>query len=369
MRDLQEKKNKSQKHETIGRILQTRKDGELKSEPLKKGQMNDMEPPRMATSYSRPLNSNFVGESQLLQGKRIKPINTKDKSFYYHTEDMKQPNSTSSFFRTYGHPNSDLVEGSQLLQGDKIKPINTKERRRHADLKEPQSTGSYLRTKGTLKSHFAEESKIEAKEKPITMKASGHNYTTNELKQPHTASSYFRTQRAQTKLHYDYDRLYKNTGDPQIGPSLKSVRTKPKENDKNYSHKIEGGQAKTPSSASSLLRKITASLTHGNTKATPSHKQSNKYERHQSNESEKSSISSSNYSIIIGSEKYSTSSSKYGIMGGGINRKNCACDSKIYLKLSDLLCWIIFTEKTCILQKTIQDKMNLILIWEIICQN
>jgi len=116
-------------------------------------------------------------------------------------------------------------------------------------------------------------------------------------------------------LHSDYDRLYNNTEDPQIGPSLKSIRTKPKENVENKAHKKENGQAKTPSSASTLLRKITA-LTSGNTKVTPSHKQSNKYERRESNVSEKSSISSSNYSLMSGSEKYSTSSSKYGMNHG-----------------------------------------------------
>nr|CAD2178477.1 unnamed protein product [Meloidogyne enterolobii] len=300
MKSVQEKKNRSEKPETLGHKLQKLKDAELKSELLRNSKMNNMEPPRMGTSC-RPLKSDFVGESQLLQGEKMKPINTKDKSFYYHTEDMKQPNSTSSYFRTYEPPNSDQIEKSQLLLGDKIKPINTKERRRHTDLKEPH---------GTLKSHFAEES-----QNPIIMKESSHIYAANELKQPHTASSYFRTQRSQTKLHSDYDRLYNNTGDPQIEPRLNSIRTKPKENDKNYSHKIEGGQAKTPSSASSLLRKITA-LTTRNTKVTSSHKQSNKYERHQSNESEKSSISSSNYSLMSESEKYSTSSSKYGIIGG-----------------------------------------------------
>nr|CAD2197376.1 unnamed protein product [Meloidogyne enterolobii] len=167
------------------------------------------------------------------------------------------------------------------------------------------------------------------------MKASDHNYTTNELKQPHTASSYFRTQRAQTKLHSD--QLYYNAEDPQVEPGLKSIRTKPKENDKNYSHKIENGQAKTPSSASSLLRKFTASWASGNTKVEPSHRQSNtKHERHQSNVSDKSSTSSS-YNIMSGNEKYSTSTSRY-----------------------DPLCWIIFTEKTRILQKndTEQDDFD-----------
>nr|CAD2154472.1 unnamed protein product [Meloidogyne enterolobii] len=244
---------------------------------------------------------------------KIKPIITKNKSLYYHEgETLRQPNSTSSYFRTYGHPNSDLVEESQLLRGERIKPINTKDRSRHTDLMEPQSTGSYLRTKGTLKSHFAKESKIEAKVNPIIMKESSHDYAANELKQPHTASSFFRTQRSQTKLHFDYDRLYNNTGDPQVEPRLNSIRTKPKENDKNYSHKIENGQAKTPSSASSLLRKFTA-LTAGNTKVTSSDKQSNTiYERHQSNVSDKSSTSSS-YNTMSGSEKYSTLTSRYGM--------------------------------------------------------
>ena len=47
----------------------------------------------------------------------------------------------------------------------------------------------------TLESHFAKESKIEAKVNPIIMKKSSHSYAANELKQPHTASSFFRTQR------------------------------------------------------------------------------------------------------------------------------------------------------------------------------
>uniref|UniRef100_A0A914L1H9 Uncharacterized protein n=1 Tax=Meloidogyne incognita TaxID=6306 RepID=A0A914L1H9_MELIC len=291
--------------------------------------MNDIEPPRMATSYSRPIKSDFVEESQLLIGKKIKPINTTDKRFYYHTkEDLKQPNSTSSYFRTHGLPNSDLVEKSQLLLGDIIKPTNTKERSRHSyykDLEEQQSTGSYFRTNGTLKSHFAEEY-----QNPIIMKKSSANYAANELKQPNTASSFFRTQRSQTKLHSDYDRLYNNTGDPQVEPRLNSIRTKPKENVENKSHKNENGQARTPSSTSSLFRKITASLTNGNTKVTPSHKQSNKNERRESNVSEKSSISSSNYSLMSGGEKYSTSSSR-GLASKhkGINLKNSACDSKI----------------------------------------
>uniref|UniRef100_A0A914NL08 Uncharacterized protein n=1 Tax=Meloidogyne incognita TaxID=6306 RepID=A0A914NL08_MELIC len=349
MKKVQEKRNRLQKHETIGHIFQALKDAEPKSDKLDRGKISDLEPPRMGTSC-RPLKSDFVEKSQLQRGEKIKPIITKDKSLYYHegetlkqpnstgsyfrthgplksdfvgesqllhekqikpiitkdlyyhTEDLKQPNSTSSYFRTYGHPNSDLVDESQLLLGERMKQINTKERSRHVDLMEPQSTGSYSRTKGTLESHFAKESKIEAKVNPIIMKKSSHSYAANELKQPHTASSFFRTQRSQTKLHSDYDRLYNNTGDPQVEPRLNSIRTKPKENDKNYSHKIENGQAKTPSSASSLLRKFTASWASGNTKVEPSHRQSNtKHERHQSNVSDKSSTSSS-YNIMSGTK-------------------------------------------------------------------
>uniref|UniRef100_A0A915LNN7 Protein kinase domain-containing protein n=1 Tax=Meloidogyne javanica TaxID=6303 RepID=A0A915LNN7_MELJA len=349
MKKLQEKitkaGNKSQKHETIGHIFQALKDAELKSDKLDRGKIHDLEPPRMATScrplksdrgdkikpiitkdkslyyhegetlkqpnstgsYLRthgPLKSDFVGGSQLHRREKIKPIITKD--LYYHKEDLKQPNSTSSYFRTYGHPNSDLVDESQLLLGERIKPINTKDRSRHTDLMEPQSTG-------TLKSHFDKESKTEAKVNPIIMKESSHDYAANELKQPHTASSFFRTQRSQTKLHFDYDRLYNNTGDPQVEPRLNSIRTKPKENDKNYSHKVEGGQAKTPST-SSLLRKFTASWASGNTKVEPSHRQSNtKHERHQSNVSDKSSTSSS-YNTMSGSEKYSTLTSRSSLL-------------------------------------------------------